>query len=327
MIVGGVIQLLPRKPLAPVHRYGLTAGAVVLVALVQHALAGVLNGHVFFLYFPAVFLAALLLDRWCGVLAVGLSALFLAWFHLEPFGALWIADPAAALRLLLFVLSALAIAVVTDALHRSLRAVRDAHDERQILVRDIHHRIRRDLQRVSPLLRKARVGPRHSKDEAIDLAVERIGILSRAYTCLRPDQNVVTVDASSFLAGLVEDLRLSTVGLGSIILQSAVDDADLDVDCAVTLGIVLNELVTDAFKHAFPATGLGCIDVTFRREGGHCVLAVASNGLRPASSLDEDEGEPELLQRLALQLGGTLDPQSGNGTRVTLRFPARTTTA
>ncbi|HYH19971.1 MAG TPA: DUF4118 domain-containing protein [Azospirillum sp.] len=323
--MSGVIKLLPHEPLMPLLRYGLVAGIVGSMALLQYALGTTLEGHVFFMFFPAVFFAGLMLDRWCGVFAVGLSALTIAWFWLEPLGTLWIANAGDALALLLFVIGGLIVATVTEALHESLETLHRVRKESEVLVQDIHRRIRRDVQSVSPLRRQGK--GRTSDSDAVDRAVERIGILCRAYTCLRPDQRGVTIDARSFIVGLVEDLGLAMAGVRPIIVRAAAEDAELGIDCGVRLGIIINELVAEAFRHAFPSTDLGHIDVTFRREDDEYVLTVADNGIGVTELVDEDGAEYALAQRLALQLEGYLDVRSEHGVRVSLRFPLRAATA
>ena len=106
-----------------------------------------------------------------------------------------------------------------------------------------------------------------------------------------------------------------------------VEDVALDLDVAVPCGLVINELLTNALKHAFPEGRSGGVHVSLRREaGGMLALAVADNGIGLPPTVDI--GNPatlglRIVRILAVQIRGTLEARSdGGGTTITLVFPS-----
>ena len=146
------------------------------------------------------------------------------------------------------------------------------------------------------------------------------------------------MDTKDFVEGLCRDLDRALSGgeLRPVALIARSESHTLDAERAVHLGLVLNELVTNAVKYAFPDNGAGTVRVRFARDGDGFLLAVSDDGV----GLPPDEGPAaaqragkrplgtglgtRLLQGLAAQLRGTLSRRRGEGgagTLAELRFP------
>ncbi|TWB12873.1 two-component sensor histidine kinase [Nitrospirillum amazonense] len=358
-----------RRRSAPI-RY---AGAAVLVCLafgVRIALDDVLDGYPVVHFFPALVLGTLWFGVGPGLLAVVLSTtLALPFFAPAADGPPWaqqLATLPGRLAALpprgwagpaLFVVISLAVVSIIAALHDALDTLAAGEEQQAMLLREIYHRIRNDLQSVSSLLMVAE--SRAGAKEAGELAKagERVRVLGLVYSSLQRLQREPFVPARAFLGQLVENLAAAHVAGRPIAFTVEVEDLKLPQRAAVTLGLAANELLTNALKYAFPAGRPGTVAVRLGTEGGtegqRWVLRVeddgvglpppAPNGESPATTAGpaEDSGTEDsgthgthhprpprtglghlLLEQLARQCGGQLGQVSDGGVKAWLAVPA-----
>ncbi len=184
----------------------------------------------------------------------------------------------AEIRLLAATLDELAEAIAARdrSLHESL-------SEKDALMREIHHRVKNNLQIISSLLSMQQ---RALKDEAAKAALgdtrQRISALALIYRTLYQSDDIRHADAREFLTELVGQMIASEAGRGHAVTSSI--DADslvVDPDKLAPLALWLVEAVTNAQKHAFAGRG-GALEVRFRVQGETCVLEVQDDG--PGSS-------------------------------------------
>ncbi|MGG5812515.1 sensor histidine kinase [Falsiroseomonas sp. CW058] len=340
-------------------RYALSAVLVLAAFGLREAAAPLLPpGYPFAHFLMAVLAASALFDRGSGILATGLSALLGLWFYIPPTGSLRVEDPRSLVLLGLFVVVALSIATVTEALHRAVERLQAAYAElasaharldrsersRMLMLREFRHRTRNDLGAlVGLLMLRARAAPSDIAREALREAAEHALALARVHTRLAvedgPDAGteVATVDTRDFIGGLCADIEASQFGEGlrPITLAVEAEAHPLASERAVPLGLVLNETVTNAMKYAFPEDRPGRLRVRFARDGADFVLTVVDDGI----GLPEEgvmQGPPSaprapgsglgsrLLAGLAAQLRGTFartPGPEGAGTVTELRFP------
>ncbi len=323
-------QLSSSLPRSAWARYGITIALVGLTALVRHMLDPLLFKYPFLVFIPTIFLVSILFDRVSGLLAVILSGVCSAWFFMKPEGLLWIMDPGDRLAFLIYMALGFGIAVVADALHRANEQLRQSgeqlsavNEEKELMLHEIHHRIRNDLQQICAQLMLAahRSG---NPQEIVSGTIERIGVLARVYVRLRRVEGVTVVNSKEFLESLVEELQLGVVGVRPVAVNAEVEDVVLDMGVAIAVGTIANELITNALKYAFPDGRTGRIDLSFRREGRDCVLRVCDNGVGILSDKPQGTGlGGKIMQQLAQQLRGSLEirPQPKEGVKATLRFP------
>ncbi|CAO3432092.1 hypothetical protein [Azospirillum doebereinerae] len=274
---------------------------------------------------------SLLYDRGSGYVAVVLSAILTVYLFIEPRDAFWIERQGDRVAFAIYIGLGFGIAAVTEKLRKTLDALQlawkkvDASDrEKDLMLTEIHHRIRNDLQLISAQLSLA--AKRTGDIEAVvSGTTERIGVLARVYGRLRRIGGASIVDAKEFLESLVQDLQLGMVGVRPILLSAEVEGVDLDMATATAVGTIANELVTNAVKYAFPNEDKsGLVRLSFRREGAEGVLVVSDNGTGITSTAPKGTGlGRQIVQQLAAQLRGTLDIGNGQtgGVTATLRFP------
>jgi two-component sensor histidine kinase len=323
-------RLSSNLPCAAWARYGITLLLVGLTALVRYALDPFLFKYPFLVFLPTIFVISLLFDRGSGYLAVALSGMCSAWFFMKPEWQLWIAEPGDRLAFLIYMALGFGIAAGAHALRRANEQLRlsseqltAANAEKDLMLHEIHHRIRNDLQQICAQLTLAAHKSGAGQD-VVSGTIERIGVLARVYVRLRRVEGVNIVSSKDFLESLVEDIQLGVVGVRPVAVSAEVDDADLDMGVAVAVGTIANELVTNALKYAFPGGRAGCIRLSFHKEGAECVLRVCDDGVGILSDRPQGTGlGGRIMRQLALQLRGSLDiePQPECGVRATLRFP------
>jgi two-component sensor histidine kinase len=189
--------------------------------------------------------------------------------------------------------------------------------------------VKNNLQIVSSML-NLQMG-KLSDTKAIELFKEsqnRVRSIALFHEKLYQSRDLGRVEIADYLKGLANDLFATYgVNLEDIVLAVRSEDIPLDVDAAISCGLIVNELVSNALKHAFPAHRKGQVEVTLRAAGTEVVLEVADNGVGfPA---DRDFRSPgtlglKLVAIFTEQVGGTMDLAREGGTRFSLRFTPRT---
>jgi two-component sensor histidine kinase len=261
-----------------------------------------------------------------GVLAVALSALAAKVLFLPPTGSLRIETSRVALALSLFILIGLLTAILIEELHRALRhatlanqKLAAAEEEKDLLLREATHRFKNDLSVIIALLRMPERSIEDPKARAaLKAASDRLAVMGRVHERLRrSDGSVAVVSTDEFIQGLCDDLKAALIGLRPISMQVAVERHLLSQDRAVAVGLIINELLTNALKHAFPDDRHGHVRVSFERVGDKFVLRVSDNGvgIAPHTGAKGSGLGQRLVRSMADQIGGTLDIKPDEGAR------------
>ncbi|QQR87791.1 MAG: sensor histidine kinase [Flavobacteriales bacterium] len=197
--------------------------------------------------------------------------------------------------------------------------------EREVLNREVHHRVKNNLQVVTSLLnlqlRKLEDGP--VKDEFLR-GVRRIDNMAIVHHKLYGLQDLRGIDLNSFFAGLVDHIAATTDTSGTTV-SCAIDTNGIkaDADTAIELGVILNELVGNCYQHAFPFATGGHIEVQVRQVDGDLYrLVVKDNGQGWEARPQEGTGKLglEVVDALAFQLDGNLKVSSSGGTTFDVLF-------
>lgn len=201
----------------------------------------------------------------------------------------------------------------------------EALAEKDILLREVHHRVKNNMQVIISLLnlQAGRLGGGPAV-EAIRDSQNRVRAMSLVHETIFRSKSLANVDMASYVATLAGTLGVAyDAARRNLTFQVDVVDVELDVDKAVPCGLVINELVTNSLKHAFPNDGPGSIVVKMRRQGDKVVLKVADDGLGlPGGGGDGERTLGlELVRGLAVnQLGGQLKVDGSSGTKFELIF-------
>jgi two-component sensor histidine kinase len=332
-LVRGFRRLRVFRRLPVWARYLVTAALVGATAMVRGSLAEYLHGFPFLLFFPVIVLCGTLFSRGAGVLAAALSALASIWF-MPPEGAFHIPSEGV-VPFILFVLIALTCAVTLEALQEAVAetidrearlnatidALEESEEQKRMLLVELSHRIRNDLGALAGVLTlQSKAHPEAAS--ALQAAATRVRVLGRVHSRLnQAGSSQVVVDARDFLTELGADLEGGQLGDASVHLTVEALSAPLPLETATSLGLIVNELVTNCAKYAFP-DGLGAVDIAFERRGGDYVLTVADDGVGLNEQVRGTGLGTKIVRSLAAQLDGRFERRIGRpGTIATVTFP------
>lgn len=210
-------------------------------------------------------------------------------------------------------------------LNQSLLEKNTLLDERnaqnETLLKEIHHRVKNNLEVVSSLLelQSARLNDVHKM--AFQSCQGRIQSMSLIHEKLYHKKDLSTIEMRDYFRNLGEFILDSYVSNGLIVLDYKMRPLEVDLDTAVPIGLIVNELLTNALKYAFPNGRTGRIEISLNEvDNDFLKLEVADNGIGKSSS-DNTTQEGfglELIKLLTRQLGGTLKEEISNGTKMTL---------
>lgn len=219
------------------------------------------------------------------------------------------------------------IAIVKDvtAARRAEQALRDALKEKELLLGEIHHRVKNNLQIVHSLL-DMQVGLTTDASAAAALrdSQNRIQSMALIHQTLYQSQSFAKVDFGRFLETLSKHLY-DSYGRRELAVVSRAPNVYLSIDTAIPCGLIVNELVTNALKHAFPAGRSGQISVEMRLLRGVDVeVVVSDDGVGLPADFDQNTASSlgmQLVQVLTEQLRAELAIRPRDPTRFNFVFP------
>jgi two-component sensor histidine kinase len=215
----------------------------------------------------------------------------------------------------------------------------DALAQKDVLLREIHHRIKNNLQTVTSLLNLHSKGIRsEGAQQALQQIRMRVQALALVHRHLYESETMRDVELRFFLGDLCQLLQDgSGTSRWRVRLGLEIASLRMPVERATPLALLVTELVTNSFKHAFPDNRYGAITVKLvTAEDGMAVLSVADDGVGLPESAGSDPTEmaakglglgAKITQAFARQLGGELSVSGPPGTTVTLTFPIDATAA
>lgn len=186
--------------------------------------------------------------------------------------------------------------------------------EKEVLLKEVHHRVKNNLQVISSLLNlQARKASEPAVREALQSSQSRVRSIALLHERLYQSNDLANVDMATYLAGLVSEV-FRAAGRPGVRRVVAVDGIELSMELAMPCGLIVNELVTNALKHAFPA-GEGEVRVELTRQGGRTRLSVVDDGcgLPPGAQADGTSLGMRLVRSLTDQLRGQLVVERGPG--------------
>ncbi|MHB8108269.1 MAG: sensor histidine kinase [Candidatus Cryosericum sp.] len=202
-----------------------------------------------------------------------------------------------------------------------------AHERIAVLLQELGHRINNSLQIIVSMVGlEARNQKSGEGKAALERMSHRIGALGRLYSILGHSNAVKEVDAAAYLEALCRDLIESMQNENgiSIALETDIASGPLPADRAIPLGLIVNELVTNAVKHAFPSRQKGTVAVTLKHFPGELLLMVSDDGQGVDPRRADSGLGGRLVEIFARQLGGKVERESGlHGTTVRLILPSR----
>ncbi|WP_417622274.1 sensor histidine kinase [Parasphingorhabdus sp.] len=272
---------------------------------------------------PFVLLATLFGRFRAGFLTLVLTTVY-SWYYVLPVtGSFLFEEPGDGPRTLVNAATGLIIVFLGDAARNAGRWLvleKEQHiAERDMLLVEVDHRVKNNLAILSSLLAlQERKSENAEVKSALSKAASRVHSLSKAYESLRYDNldNIAVVDMRDFLNRLAGSLREAMALDERIELVVAAEPCDLSRDRAGAVGLLVNELVTNAVKHAFVDRDKGIIRVEWRTVSEGAVLVVSDDGVGLPDTVRDGAQGIQFLNAFAQMAKGELDSEtSENGTR------------
>ncbi|MDP2218557.1 MAG: histidine kinase dimerization/phosphoacceptor domain -containing protein [Methanolobus sp.] len=219
--------------------------------------------------------------------------------------------------------------ILTEGIEKTRETLSEMIQEREkleeIRKKEIHHRIKNNLQVISSLLDlEADKFTDESVIEAFKESQNRVISMALVHEELYRSQDMESIDFSDYLMKLVNELSYSyIIEKESIKIKTNVETVFLDMDTAIPLGMIVNELISNSFKHAFSPGEKGEIHVNLSLDNGKLILAVGDNGTGFPEHVNFRETDSlglQLVTTLISQIGGILELERDGGTsfRITL---------
>jgi two-component system, sensor histidine kinase PdtaS len=209
--------------------------------------------------------------------------------------------------------------------------LRTSLKEKEVLLKEIHHRVKNNLQIVSSMLNLQMDQMGQIEEVTRELALglfkesqSRVRSIALFHEKLYQSKDLAHVDIAEYLKGVTSGLFAAYgVNPDDVVLSIQVEETPLGVDAAISCGLIVNELVSNALKHAFPAGRKGAVQVVLRREDDSAVLEVEDDGMGFPESVDFHNPSTlglKLVCILSEQISGTITLDRREGTRFTIRF-------
>jgi two-component sensor histidine kinase len=270
----------------------------------------------FFLLLPGVFLSGLLFDRGTGVFAACIALACAAYLSYAGEYGIDFLVPCA-----LFAITAAGVAVVGEIMRAETKRALQAQQTQRLLLEEMAHRTKNNLAILGAMIRMQARNGEPAVAAALEGTARRIQVMAEVYDHLSPKEDSRLVDMRRFLSDVVDKVFQSLAASGPVAFQVICEEANLPNQQALAIGIITNELVTNALKYAFPDQRSGQILVELKVKEG-IELAVRDNGIGVIGPQQPKGLGSRIVALLTQQLGGTmfyepLDP----GTKVVLRAP------
>ena len=213
-------------------------------------------------------------------------------------------------------------------------ALRASLSEKEVLLREVHHRVKNNLAALGGLIQMQMRDVKSSATVTVLTDLDaRIRSMAIIHEMFHQSENLARIDFHDYLEKLISHVRMSFGPRSDIRFHVAAKGAEMVLADAMPCGLLVNELITNAIKHAFPATYSrsrldGCeISVTAECDDGCYTLAVADNGVGLPADMDWMTTSTLGLHLVRMlgqhQLGGVLELDRAGGTRFVLKFKSK----
>jgi two-component sensor histidine kinase len=218
--------------------------------------------------------------------------------------------------------------VIDDVTERkqALEQITASLHEKEVLLKEIHHRVKNNMQVITSLLslQSKTIGDKQAFAVFQD-SQNRVKSMALIHETLYQSEDLSRIDFAEYLKKLVAHVSRSyRLRPEAVKINVHVDDVSLPIDTAVPCGLIINELASNSLKYAFPADTTGEVNITFGRADAQYVLRVNDTGIGLPADFDPDKGKSlgmKLVRMLTSQLCGEIQCRNGVGTTFEITFP------
>jgi len=209
------------------------------------------------------------------------------------------------------------------------KTIESALKEKETLLREVYHRVKNNLQVITSLFNlQVRTLPEGEVRAVLKEGANRVRAMALVHEKLYKSENLSSIVLADYIRDLCHQLNVAVVDARSIKIIHEVESIEIGLEKAIPLGLLLNELISNSLKHAFPKERKGEIKIKVYRdqsEPGTLVVEVLDNGVGFAEHLDVQSMPTlglKLVTSLAAQLDGVVSMETDRGARTILTFQA-----
>ncbi len=199
------------------------------------------------------------------------------------------------------------------------------NQQKEMLIKEVHHRVKNNLMIISSLLN---LQSNYLKDEEskeiFKESQNRAKSMALIHERLYRSADLKNIDFKEYITTLGNDLYRTYVKDPSRVgLKLNIQDVNIDINAAIPLGLILNELITNAMKHAFPNGKEGAVSITFGKNDDEFILKVSDDGIGFPSDLDYTKTNSlgmQLVTSLTSQINGKIEMNRDHGTKFIITF-------
>lgn len=199
--------------------------------------------------------------------------------------------------------------------------------EKEILLKEIHHRVKNNLQLVTSILKiQSRNTENISIDEFLRASSERIQSMALVHDYLYRAENLKEINFKKYVLNLVDSVRRIYKDSTNIIIETNIEEkVSFEIETMVPLGLIINELIINAYKHAFQSIDEGRITIELFTENNHYKINVKDNGIG-MKTVDKNINQKKtvglkIVDILVTQIGAKHTVKTNKGTHVSIIFP------
>ena len=205
----------------------------------------------------------------------------------------------------------------------SEKSAKEALDEKNILISELHHRVKNNLAIISGLF-SLKLND-HLHEDAKNVLLEsrnRVRSMALIHNRLYKSDSLTSVNFGEYATELISEINASYPTIAnSVKISTDINDVSLTINSAIPCGLILNELLTNSYKHAFKDKTDGQIHVSFEKENSNILMRVKDNGVGlPENYKEKQSLGVTVIESLSEQLDGTFNFSNNNGTCFELKF-------
>lgn len=189
------------------------------------------------------------------------------------------------------------------------------HKENELLLKEIHHRVKNNLQVISSLLNLQFNGIEDVEvHKALSKSKDRINSMALIHTKLYQSGNLASIDFGEYVEELIASITASYGNNDSVKCLVKYSDIVMNIDLSINLALIITELVTNSYKHAFTGRDEGQIKVELTSNPKHYKLVIADNGIGQTNEIENEQSLGlEIVRALTEQIDGTIVVTSDKG--------------
>ncbi len=200
--------------------------------------------------------------------------------------------------------------------------------EKEVLLKEIHHRVKNNLQIISSLLHmQLRFIDDVSSLNLYTESINRVKSMALIHENLYQSENLDDVDFKNYINRLINQLMSThNISHDRIEVIEDISTLNLNINSSIPLGLILNEILSNSFRYAFPNNRKGTISISCKKTNNLCTLEVSDNGIGINEKVDLKKEKTlglQLINSLTKQLNGELIKNYTGGTRYVLKFPEK----